>query len=466
MAVVAEITPRSRILEVNRWARDHGVRPGQLLSVALGRVPALRAGEVSRGVLERTVQEIKAALHRFSPEVEPASELPGVFWIDATGLTSLFGSLAQWGRQLQEHVAEIGFLAGVAVGFTRFGTCAVARSSVALVVFDSPTDEHQRALDVGVSSLVDAFGGMDPRAYEALDKLGVHTLRDLVCLPGPGVKERYGPAVYDLHRQASGRCWEPLRPIPEVIPVEATQELEFPESDRQRLLFVLREMFPPLISTLRSRNQAVVRLVLTLSLEDGDRCVAMLKTAQPTQDSGSILELVRLRLENLELPAGVVAMTVSVTGDGVPQRQLALFEAACRRNLDAAHRALARLVAEHGDAVVVHARLLDGHLPQDRFAWEPLTQLDRPVVESHPMSSDVRGAHSPVMAVRRYYDRPCSAAAPGRGVRLHGPYRITSGWWSRLLSRDYYFADTPRGSIEWLYYDRIRNDWRMEGRLE
>ena len=48
------------------------------------------------------------------------------------------------------------------------------------------------------------------------------------------------------------------------------------------------------------------------------------------------------------------------------------------RDLDAANRALARLRAEFGDEAVVYAKLTDGHLPEARFTWEPLTRVKLP----------------------------------------------------------------------------------------
>jgi protein ImuB len=63
----------------------------------------------------------------FSPQVEPASDFPGIFWLNVAGLTPLYPSLEVWARSLRGRISDLGFHANVVVGFSRFGTYAVAR---------------------------------------------------------------------------------------------------------------------------------------------------------------------------------------------------------------------------------------------------------------------------------------------------------------------------------------------------
>ena len=101
--------------------------------------------------------------------------------------------------------------------------------------------------------------------------------------------------------------------------------------------------------------------------------------------------------------------------------------------------------------------------------------------------------------VRRIYDRPLPLPLPrstGRPSRIGrenrdrndpetwllrttergpirsfaGPYRIDGGWWRRLsgrpFARDYYFVRLQRGEVCWIFYDRERRSWFLEGRVE
>jgi protein ImuB len=49
---------------------------------------------------------------------------------------------------------------------------------------------------------------------------------------------------------------------------------------------------------------------------------------------------------------------------------------------------------------------------------------------------------------------------------MYGPYRVSGGWWKRLVERDYYYAETDHGDLLWLFYDRPRKRWFLHGVLD
>jgi hypothetical protein len=49
---------------------------------------------------------------------------------------------------------------------------------------------------------------------------------------------------------------------------------------------------------------------------------------------------------------------------------------------------------------------------------------------------------------------------------LQGPYAVSGGWWAREQHRDYYFAESVRGELLWVYHDRRRGRWYQQGRVE
>jgi protein ImuB len=40
---------------------------------------------------------------------------------------------------------------------------------------------------------------------------------------------------------------------------------------------------------------------------------------------------------------------------------------------------------------------------------------------------------------------------------------ISGGWWQREVHRDYYYAETRRGDLLWIYYDRRQRAWFQHG---
>ncbi len=127
-AVVDRDRPQGVVEWVNEPALRAGVLPGMSYAAGLSLAGGLRAAEVPPGDVAAGVDAIAGLLRRFTPGVEPSRARPGVFWLDASGLQPLFASLVDWARGVRVQLLAAGFRAWVVVGFTRFGTYALARA--------------------------------------------------------------------------------------------------------------------------------------------------------------------------------------------------------------------------------------------------------------------------------------------------------------------------------------------------
>ncbi|MGZ8489879.1 MAG: Y-family DNA polymerase [Candidatus Binatia bacterium] len=485
-AVVAQDKPQGLVLWVNDSARQHGVLPGLRYAAAFSLASTLRAGEVSPAESEKALADLTDRLLRFTPEVEPAAQEPGVFWLNGAGLQRLYASPKQWASAVQQDLSAQGFNANLAVGFSRFGTYAVAKAKAGITIFRDAAEEKQAANAVPLNRL-----NIEPKFRDALFKLGVKTVGALLSLPPGGLRERFGKQAHRLHRMAAGDLWTPLAPSMPVEPARQTAILDDAESDSTRLLFLIKQLLHPLLTTLAARHQALVALWLSLLVDHGNYFKESLRPAVPTLDAVQILDLVRLRLESLQLAAGAIEIELSAEACAATSEQLRLFNEKPTRDLEAANRALARLRAEFGDDAVVCAKLTDGHLPEARFTWEPLNQVKLPTNVLNPSTALRAGSakqlnglnlSTPNMLIRRVNHKPVRLAGgpyhshedgwlvlgPKHGTidKLTGPYVFAGGWWNREIQREYYYAETRRGDLLWLYYDRVRRRWFLQGAVE
>jgi protein ImuB len=389
----------------------------------------------------------------------------------------------------------------VAVGFTHFGCYAAAKvlSGRNVVVFDRRAHEEAAARRVPLA-LVD----LEPSVFDALEALGIRTVGDFASLPASGVRLRFGARAHALHRAASGDLCTPFQPDAPVEPLEARVDLEEPVTDRAQLLARIEWMLAPLLAKLAKSGLALEELRLELGLESAPALCESVRPAAPTLDRAQIVELLRLRLESIELAHAVASarpaafarsaalerpaalahhaalacsaalarridwIVVGVTGRAADARELSLFAHEPRRDLAAAGRALARLRAEFGGDAVVRARLANGHLPESQFSWEPLERLQA----SKPRAVSER------RLVRRLLARPVALPSfcahdrdgwlvhgleSGPMQRQHGPYLLSGGWWRSESQREYSFAEMKSGEILWIYYDRRRRQWFLHG---
>ena len=516
VAVVDRDKPQGVILWVNEQARAARVRTGMRYSAGLSLAHALHAGEVPPTEIERGVTAINERLHRFSPDVEPSRDEPGVFWLNASGLSYLHASLARispqgaqayltqcsttlgrapwprstqpmppdprpqpgagekcglgrWAQGIVVSLRTCGFRAAVAVGFTRFGTYAIARTLTPgepVVVIRDPAAERMLAGRVRLNQL-----GIDPALRDSLHKLGVRTVQAFLRLPSEGIRRRFGPQAQRLHRLAAGDLWAPLQPQRVTEPLAARCDLDDPESDAVRLLFHIKRLLDRLLATVRVRHEALAELTLRLRLDRAGVHTERLRPAAPTVDVVQLMNLVRLRLESLTLGAGVTEVGVAGRAVAPAAVQQGLFAERPRRDRAAAERALARVRAEFGDQAVVRAQLCEAHLPEARFAWEPVGTVPPPEpreVASRPM---VRRIHAYPLALP-----PGSSLEPGGRLAsggeagyvrdLAGPYLVSGGWWRSAVHREYYFVRMQDGDMLWIYYDRLRRRWRWQGQVE
>jgi len=504
VAVLEEDRPQSPIVWVNSHARRAGVRPGMRFSAALAFSPTLNAGCVFPADVAQERDRLIVRLRQFTPDIEPGDD-PGVFWVGLTGLDRLYPSPARWAGAVRSDLLQEGFQATVVIGFTRFGTYAVAQITRGVRIFHDAHDERAAAMNVSLAHLT-----LTQEIRETLTKLNVTTVRALVQLPEAGLLERFGMEAYRLHQAAEEPRAE-LRSSAEDPPVRARRALDEPETDLTRCLFVFKQMLDPMLATLAARGTALSVLEIRLELDRHGSRTEHIRPAAPTLDSVQILDLVRLRLEGrvvlpraialghpssdpartgsrrprdksnglgpLHLsqgPHAVAGITdIELTAEAVPatHEQLRLFGIHPRRDLTAGNRALARLRAEFGEQAVVRARLRDGHLPEARVAWEPVSSLTLPHPDPVPRRMLVRRiwAHPEplVPAATHLHDGwLILGTTHGAVEELLGPYIVSGGWWVREVDRAYHFAQTRHGDLLWVYHDRLRRRWFLHGRVE
>lgn len=517
VVVVDRDSPQGVVTWADELARSRGVLPGMRYAGALSLASDLHAGVVTDREVAKAVARLTRKLANHTPRVEPGGAEgagPGVFWLDARGLEPLYASLEAWARGVRDDLVGAGWRAAVVVGFSRFGAYAMSRSPDrarrGVVVLKTPGEESAASRRVTLDRIAVA-----PHARESLAKLGVTTVGAFLDLPADALGKRFGPDVRRLHRLATGQLDLPLQPAKLETPSIERRDLEYVETNVSRLLEIVKVLLDPLIARAKERGRALAGLDVGLRFERLGDHVESVRPAAPTRDTDRLLELVRLRLGAIrKLPDGVVEVMLVAREVSEAPGQKSLLERS-RRDLAAGERAVARVRARFGDESVVRARLREGHLPEGRFAWDPIPAASGELAMSSSASgtgvsssraagrsgaagsrgrvggeAPKKGLQAPSPSptadtgalVRRIHVRP-RALPPrprhepdgwmlrgleqGPVVRVAGPYVVSGGWWNdRTVHREYHFAETQDGELLWVYFDRPRRRWFLQGRVE
>jgi len=490
-AVVEADTPQGTILWINEKARVAGIRTGMRYAAGLSLAAGLRAAVVTSKDIDDEVAQLSELLRRFTPFVEPGRDEPGVFWLDAKGLERLFGSLSEWASSLHAELVRAGFVASIVVGFDRFATYAVAKErwkgdsplfrhkavSEELckkkgavpfpILFDTPATERAAAREVRLDRL-----SLPTAARDTLLKLGVTTVGQFVDLPLEGVGVRFGPEVRRLHRLASGALTQPLAPEHPDVPAMRRLILDDPEFSASRIVARIENEIPSLLDEIAAKGRALAELQVGFRFERLGDHLESIQPAAPTLTPKTLVELIRLRLHALkQLPDGVMEIALIARETQAVAKQRELFAVKKRRDLEAGARALARVKAALGETAVVRASLRDAHLPEAAFSWEPMAAL--PEAKPRPVDEP--------RLIRRVYPTPVPlppserhepdgwllrGLEQGPVVKVQGPYLLSGLWWKQPTFREYHYAETKTGENLWVFYDRGKNRWYLQGEVE
>jgi len=465
IAVVDDEGPSGRITHLNALAKKSGLRIGMRQTVARDLLSNLHAALVSPEETAEVTRELRSALQTFSPRVETVDE-EGIFHIDPEGLRRLYGGHRNWATCIHRYLRARHWKSSVIVGFHRHRATAVAMTRDGVTVLESADKERELANQTHLREL-----GLSGEICESLAALGIETLGDFLTVPAGELHSRFGAEASALHDLFAEDLQLPIQPHVFDEPARISFQVDPPDEDQTRLLFAIKGALHSLLHQVHARAEAVQSLELTLHLEHAPIHREQIELASSTLDSMLILELVRLRLGQTKLQGAVEEVELLANTVRAHAEQVALPGHQSRRDMSAAHRALDRIRAAYGEHSVTKATIHEAHLPEASFRWEPI-QHARSAAQARvpPVSSMVRRVYSrPKPLPARIPKEPEAGPSLTRNhaiEHMYGPYRVSGGWWKRLVERDYYYAETDHGDLLWLFYDRPRKRWFLHGVLD
>jgi protein ImuB len=361
----------ARVGEVSGAAEACGVARGMLLGEALARCPELVLIPADPVRAEEAWEEEIGALERIGAAVEPAC--PGLAYFEAGGLEGLYGDVR---GTIAAARRGLGRPARLGAGPTRFCALAAAlhaRSRRALVLEDPPRARRWLAgRPVGLLAHRDETAPL----LEALERLGVRTLGELVAIGADALADRFGATGALAHRLARGED-EPLRPRTQRERLQESMEVGDAGSGAAlgRVLGVLvdRVLARP---ERRGRTLRAVTLSARLVAGGGWREPVVFRQALGDPERIRLALSVRLAL----LPAPAAALRLAVDGFGPPAgEQDGLLEDGPSTRAERTARlqeAVAQLRALAGRDAALRAVCVDvdSRVPERRVILAPLNE--------------------------------------------------------------------------------------------
>jgi len=300
---------------------------------------------------------------------------------------------------------------------------------------------------------------LDERMLADLQRMGLRLVGELLRLPRAGLTERLGLDRIRYLQRLLGEAPDPRRCFEQPARYRGRLELPAELSHVDALVFPCRRLLGELAGFLTGRQAGVQRLQWRLQHgEDIEDTCFTLGAARPERDPARWLDLLRERLERLQLPTPVRAVRL----DAADIRPLAPVSGALFPGLDCSRvpdpDLLDRLRARLGEQAVHGLALVADHRPE--CAWRRCApgeeedgrgRADRPLwLLPEPLQLETRNR-------RPWWDGELDLG----GERE----RIETGWWDSFeVAREYFVARTERGNRLWIYREiRGGRSWFLHG---
>lgn len=443
---------------VNRAALDIGLHRGMALADARAIFPDLSTRPADLVAEAQALANLRRWAGRYAPMV--ACDGTDGLMADITGVAHLFGGEAELRGDLHAGLARAGLAAHSAIAGTRGGAHALARHGGGIVI--------EGRLAEALGPLPVAALRIDRDTAEALGRLGLRRIADLIPLPRAPLARRFGAGLILRLDQMLGNQAEPI--APGIDPPHFGVRLTLPEpiGRQDDVMAGLARLLDRLCATLALHAMGARRLRLDLHRVDGEVAKVEIGLAQAMRDPARIAALFRRGVDEVDAGFGIDALRltapvvepmapVQITpGRAAPQEGLAdlITRLGNRLGFDAVQRLLpAQSLIPERSFIIAASAYSDA-------APVPHSTLPRPMVIFAPEPLNAASGHPPA----RFRWRRMAFTA----LRATGPERITAEWWLddpawRAGLRDYWRMETAEGPRLWLFHTPQSPGWGNAG---
>lgn len=418
VALAEQAGQSRRVAACCRRAAAGGVRCGQSVAEAGAILPGLVVCSYDRQADRRRLEELAIGAMRFSPIVQPVE--PAELLLDVTGCRRLFGGEDRLLELALGYVEAQGLSVLGAIAGTVGAAWAVAHAGGGQEVVIADGQEVAALAGLPTWSL-----RLGAEVVEALRRLGIATVDDLMHLPRSSLVSRFGRAVLERLDQAVGAVDESVEPYRAMQLPTVRMPLAFPTDRQEVVRAAVEHLVGQVARRLERLGQGVSWLDCTFYREQAKPVTMAISLTRPRRDVAGLMSLLAVRVESLDLSVPVSAISLHVTRMGpIQRRQGRLFEPAEVDNPQRMAGLLDELSNRMGPKAVVRARLIDEHQPEYACRYEPVVAGG---VCSQQRSRRGLLAKSPTLAVARMGHPSRAAGGPsGKAVEGDGGRRLPS----------------------------------------
>ncbi len=461
-----EVKSALRLSALNARAESLGLKPGMPLADARAMYPQIKVEHTDDTADQNLLEAITDWCSRYTPLT--GLNAPDGMMLDITGCAHLFGGEEAMRQDMTRRLRTQGFTARAAIAGTVGAAWGFAR-------YGKPTVVAVAALRETLLPLPLAALRLDADKVDALIRVGLKKIADIVDRPRAPLAARFGAILLRRFDQAFGVLEEPITPRLPLPPYIAERCFAEPVTQEASVLQTIEHLAGDLARRMEERGDGARALQVTLYRVDGAVRRLSVATSKPQRDTRALCRLFRERFSSLtdELDPGygfdVVRLSVT-TAEKTEAAQKDIVSSATGSD-DIAHL-IDRLGVRFGTRRVMRFAPQETHIPEFAVINVPARENLPTAAQSESPQQDTDGPARPLRLFEKPEEIDAIAEVPDgppaqfrwRRV-LHeithaeGPERIAMEWWrddkGRTLTRDYFRIEDNHGHRFWLYREGL-----------
>ncbi len=325
---VALLSPREgarrEIWQVSERAAEAGVRPGMLVSKAVGLSTALTLLEPDPAHYDAAMEELLEALTAVSPVVEPAGR--GRVYLGMDGLERLLGSPRRQASYALRTLLEVlprplvaAFRLGWAPG--RFGAWVAAVSSEP----GKPRIVPEEHLIHFLAHCPTNALPLEPITLERLERLALRTLGQLRALPEASLVAQFGEDGRSAYALATAARIDRVRPWHRPRPIRTSLDFSTPIGQADTLHGALDRLIERGLARPERRGRSVRGLRMGARLEGGGSWHVDAVLNDPSSERTRLVFVLQNKMSLAPPPRAVETLMVEFFEFGVAASQAELF---------------------------------------------------------------------------------------------------------------------------------------------
>ena len=324
--VIGGLGPRGVVATASYEARKFGVHSAQAMAVARRLCPQAIFMRGSHGLYREVSKTFMDVLRNYSPTVVPVSVDEA--YMDMTGTERLYGPPMDAARAITKMVRdELGLPASIGIGPSKLVAKVSTEHAKPNGIFQVRQDEVEAFF---APQPVRNLPGIGPKAGEALEKLNISTLGELVNAPDGPLRRALGPNNADhVKRRAKGIDNAPLRERAKAKSISAETTFDTDVSSRSELEKVLKRLSERVGTRLRKSGQLARNASIKLRYGDFTTITRQRTFPVPGDGDQTIYNAAHTLLVTAMRQRGdaIRLLGVAVSGLGEQAAQLSLMDA-------------------------------------------------------------------------------------------------------------------------------------------